>query len=60
MQLFIPLENMNVDRRYESGDESAISKTLFQGRTWKSGQIPLLSPQASHLETLILDRRSFA
>jgi hypothetical protein len=60
MSLFRPLETKNFDGRYKSGDESAIPQTHFQGLTVKGGQIPLLSPQAGHLETRILDQWSFA
>jgi hypothetical protein len=54
--LFSPLENKNSDSRDKSGYESITRKTRCQERTLKGGQIPLLSPQVSHLETRILDR----
>jgi hypothetical protein len=47
--LLNPLENRDYHRRYQSGDKPAIRQTHFQGRVSKDGQMPLLSPQASHL-----------
>jgi hypothetical protein len=56
--LFIPLENKNLCSRNKPEDEPAIRQTHFQERTSKDGQMPLLSPQASHLQTKIIDQRS--
>jgi hypothetical protein len=60
MSLFSPLENENLDSRGTSGDASAIRKIRFQGQVLKGGQMPILSPRASHLQTRTLDLRSFA